>query len=272
MDLPAWSETLERLSADLVAALPSLLAAVGLLFLGWLLGAVFRIVAKKLVVALVARVNRKSRLAHGLRGSRIERDAPSVIAGFVFWVVFLFFAAAAMEKLPLPVVTELLQSLAYYLPKVLLAVVVLFIGLGAGSVANEWITGALSALGVEYAAAVGRVAQVGVLIAALIVGAQQVGVDSGFFTATLSIVIGATLGGMALAFGLGSGPIVSNIMASHYAAKAYRVGDVVRIDGMEGTIREINAATIILDGEEGQIHLPARAYAEKVSVVVGRRA
>lgn len=271
MELSVWKQTLEGLSNDLMAAVPAVLAAAGLLIAGWLLATLFRFLAKKLVAAVVARVNTGSKLAHGLRGSRIEQDAPPIIGGFVYWVVFLFFAASAMEKLPLPVATELLQSLAYYLPKVLLAVVVLFIGLGAGSLANEWLTNALTAVGVEYGAAIGRVAQVGMLVAALIVGAQQAGVDSGFFTAILTVVIGAILGGMALAFGLGSGPIVSNIMASHYAAKAYRVGDVVRIADIEGTIREINSSSIILDGPEGEVHLPARTYAEQVSVIRGRQ-
>ena len=270
MNFPAWTDTLERLSTEAAAMLPGLLSAIGLLLAGWLVATLLRMAVKKLIASGVSRVDHKSRLARGLRGARIEAALPRVIGAFVYWGVLLFAAAAAMEKLHLPVVTELLQSSAYYLPKVALAVVVVFVGLGAGSVANEWIASAVSAFGIEYGAAIGRVAQVGVLVAALIVGAQQIGLESEFFTSTISIVIGATLGGMALAFGLGSGPIVSNIMASHYAAKAYRVGDVVRIAGIEGTVRAINASSIVLDGPEGQVHLPARLYSEQVSVIVGR--
>ena len=73
---------------------------------------------------------------------------------------------------------------------------------------------------------------------------------------------------MALAFGLGSGPIVSNIMASYYAAKAYRIGDVVRVAGVEGTVREINPTSIVLDAADGEVHLPARKYCDEVSVVL----
>ena len=268
MDFPTWTGTVERVSARFVEMLPAILGAISLLVVGWLLALLFRLVAKKLVVAVLARVEKHHGPSRGFGGANLADNAPRVIGAFVYWAILLFFAAAAMEKLPLPIVTGLLQSLAYYLPKVLMAVVLAFIGLAAGGLANQWVTGAASAAGVEYAPALGRVAQVGIFIVALTVGAQQIGLESGFFTSTLSIVIAATLGGMALAFGLGSGPVVSNIMSSYYAAKAYKIGDVIRVAGIEGTVREITPTTIVLDGADGEVHLPARKYCDEISVVV----
>ena len=268
MNLPSWTDAVNSISNRIAELLPAALTALGLLLGGWLAAVVLRAATKKLVVALLERIERRSRLGHGLGASRLQEDGPRVIAALAYWTVLLFFAAAAMEKLPLPIATELLQSMAYYLPKVLLAVVIAFIGLGAGNVANHWITSAAGAVGVEYAPALGRVAQIGIFIAALTIGAQQIGLASDLFTSILSITVGATLGGMALAFGLGSGPIVTNIMASYYAAKAYRVGDVVRVAGIEGTVREINPTSIVLDAVDGQVHLPARKYCDEVSVVL----
>ena len=57
-------------------------------------------------------------------------------------------------------------------------------------------------------------------------------------------------------------------MASYYAAKAYRVGDVVRVAGIEGVVREITPTSIVLDSADGQVHLPARKYCDEVSVVL----
>lgn len=270
MDVPAWSGAFERVSQRIGEMLPAILGAISLLVVGWLVALLLRLMARRLVVAVLARVERRSGSRRALGGANLAENAPRIIATFVYWGVLLLFAAAAMEQLPLPVVTGLLQSLAYYLPKVLLAVVLAFVGLAAGGLANEWVTGAASAAGVEYAPALGRVAQVGIFIVALTIGAQQVGLESGFFTSTVSIVIAATLGGMALAFGLGSGPVVSNIMSSYYAAKAYKIGDVVRIAGIEGAVREISPTTIVLDGADGEVHLPAKKYCDEISVVVRR--
>ncbi len=269
MSFPGWTTMLEQIAERLTALLPGALGAAGLLLAGWIVAGVLRFLSRKIVAALVARINRQFRLADGLSGARLAENAPRVIGAGVYWVVLLFFAVAAIDKLPLPVVTGLLQSLAHYLPRVLLAVVLAFIGLGAGIVANRWITTAASAAGLEYALVLGRAAQAAILVAALIVGAQEIGLESGFFTNTIFIALATILGGMALAFGLGSGPIVTNILASYYAAKAYRIGDTVQVAGIKGIVREITPTTIVLDAADGQIHLPARKYCDDISVVVG---
>ena len=55
-------------------------------------------------------------------------------------------------------------------------------GLGAGILVNRWTTRVAAAAGVEYASVLGRVAQMAVLVVALLVGAQEIGLESGLFT------------------------------------------------------------------------------------------
>jgi len=267
MNFSNWTTTLEQLSQRLVDLLPALLGALALLLLGWLLAAGLRLFSRTFLRAMLSRVERRSRLGEALAGTRLAETAPRIIATFVYWSVFLFFAAAAMEQLPIPIVTDSLHSIAFYIPKVLLGVLVVFIGVGAGSLANQWITGAAGSAGMTNSAGLGRVAQVSILIATLIVGLEQVGLESNLFTAIVAIVIAAILGGMALAFGLGSGPMVSNIMGSYHAAKAYRIGDFIRIAGYEGTVREINPASIVLDSPDGEVYVPAKEFGDHVSIV-----
>ena len=270
MNIDSVRNALERVSGRAAELLPDALPVVGLLLAGWLLASVLRYVSRRLVLLFLSRVRTRSRLIEGLHASRFREEAPGIIAAFVYWIVLLMFLAAAMERLALPVVTALLARVAYYLPNVLLAVLLAFIGLGAGSLANRWIVSAAEAVGVRYATTLGRSAQAAIVIVALTVGIQQVGIDSSVFIVMIAIVLGTTLGGVALAFGMGSSPVVSNIMSSYYAAKAFRVGDVVRVAGVEGTVREINPTSIVLDCEEGKVHLPARKYCEEVSIILRR--
>ena len=268
MNILNMSGTFETISERIVQLAPAALGALGLILFGWVLAVILRVVTRKLVGTILERIDQRSRHGHGLGGTRLEQDVPRILAGFAYWMVLLFFAAAALEKLPLPIVAGVLQSMAYYLPKVLVAVVIAFVGFGVGRLLERWVTASATAAGVESATALGRVVQIGVFVVAIVVAAQQVGLDSGLFTVIISILIGGTLGGMALAFGLGSSPIVSNIMASYYAAKAFILGDRVRIAGIEGTVQEIRPTTIILEGEDGQLHLPARKYCDEVSLVL----
>ena len=58
MSFPSWtSYMLEQLSGQLTALLPGAAAAVGLLLVGWLVASLLRLLTRKLVVAVVARIN-----------------------------------------------------------------------------------------------------------------------------------------------------------------------------------------------------------------------
>ena len=269
MDLPNWTHTLETVSGRIVEMLPTLLASIALFLLGWALAHVCSILVRKVLKKAVDQVQARLEKRGFLRGSGLILASPRVIARIVYWAILLFFLAAALEKLPLPIVTNLLQNVAYFLPKVLLAVAVVFTGVGAGSLAHHWISDLALRAGIEHSQILGRMAQASFVALALIVSVQQVGLEGGLFISLATVILGSTLGGMALAFGLGSGPVVKNIMASHYASKAFAAGDAVRIGEIQGTIREITSTSIILDVDGDRVHLPAKKYCDEVCVLIG---
>ena len=117
-----------------------------------------------------------------------------------------------MERLPLPVVADVFRSLAHFFPKILLAAVIAFVGARAGSLTRQLVTGVAERTGMAHAQALGRVAQTAVTVVAFILCVQQVGLDSRVFASLLPGTVLCIIGGMALAFGLGSGPIVTNIL------------------------------------------------------------
>ena len=79
-----------------------------------------------------------------------------------------------------------------------------------------------------------------------------------------------TLTGMSsLVFvGLGARTAVSNIIASHYVAQAYRVGQTVRVAGVEGRIVETTPTAVFVAGPEGRVMIPAKTFAENASTLV----
>ena len=270
MDFSSFASALDAIIARAVATIPAALELVGLLLLGWALAAAGRFAVRKVARTATDAVERRFPQFGALGQSGLRRTVPRVIGWLVYWLVLLSFAAEAVKRLPLPLVTESLRSAALFLPKVLLAVTVLVVGLAVARFVQHWTAGIAGRAGVEHAPALGRMAQVSVIFVALVIAAQQVEFASEVLASLLSILLATTLGGMALAFGLGSGPLVTNIMASYYASKAFRTGDAVRIAGIEGTLREILPTSIVLDVDQDRVHVPARKYCDDVSTVVGR--
>ena len=267
MNLDEWMASLIR-SFDEIAGrvqlyMPSVLGALGLLILGWIAGRLLR----NWSVRLMARVERRLE-GHALRTASarlgVERSASEVIGSFVFWAVFIIFLGAATDMLGLPVLATWLSGLSRFLPRLLLAALIVLAGVLAGTLARD----AISATGTTLGRPLGRGAQWVIITAAVITGVDQIGIDSRFLTGAIMIALAAFLGGTALAFGLGARTAASNIIAIHYVRQTYHVGQRVRLGPAEGTIREITSTSVVLETKAGRVLVPAKEFGEASSTLV----
>lgn len=269
MQVPNLTEILESASDWVKDGAPQLLAAAAWLLGGWALALACGALARRIVETVAGRVEARIERRGSLRGAGLWRAAPRVIGRGVYWTILLYFATAAIDQLSVPFAAELLQSLAYFLPKVLLALVLVFAGASLGSLAHQWTSDIAARAGMSNPGLFGRTAQAGILAVAVIVSVQQIGVEGSIFVSITTVILASTLGGMALAFGLGSSSVVANIMASYYAAKVLSVGDRVRVGETEGAVREITPTSIVIAVGTDRVYLPARKYCDEALVVVG---
>lgn len=257
----------ERLWQSLLEYLPNLLAAIILFLVGWLLARLLRAATVRLIPRLYRLIPSQS-FQRGLKTSGMERLTSEVTAAVVFWLVFLFFLAAATEALGLPVVSTLVSGLARYLPSVLAAILIVVAGIVMGNLARTALATAAASAGLAYGDLLGRLTQVTILLVVGVVAIDQVGIDSTFLMVSMAIVLFSTLGGMALGFGLGARSIVGNLLASHYLLQTYRVGQRVRIGELEGRILEINNTAVILETPQGRALVPAQQFSQSPSVLL----
>jgi hypothetical protein len=226
-----------------------------------------------LMGALARRVvERLGRMLHG-RGEVDEvvgRRTAVVVSRAVVVIVLLVFVMATTELLGLPVITAWLSGVASYLPRLLVAVLVVTVGLVAGRLLRRGVARAAASSGMASADRIGRVAQAGIVLASLLVAVEQLGVHVTFVTTLLSIVVAALVGGAALAFGLGGRLIVANILAGHYVRKMYGVGQMVRIGGVEGQIVRMLPTSVILHTGDEEVAVPAQDFATLRSTLIAR--
>ena len=259
-------EPLQRALNLALQYLPNIAGALFLALAGLVLAMVLRSGARALTRFLLERVAAAAPEPAQVEGHTGYRSLPAVVGGLVFWIVLLFFAAAGVEALRLPTVSALVNQLAAYLPRVVAATVVIFAGVVFADIAGRWASGA--AAKAPAAPRIGRAVQVLVICVAALVAVEQLGIDSTVLVVVMSIAATSVLGAAALAFGLGARTTVANILASHYAQKAYRVGQVVRIGEHEGAIVGISRTAVSLDTPAGRVLVPARHFEEQVSLAV----
>jgi hypothetical protein len=261
-------DTLETFIRGSFKFLPNLLAFVGIILLGWMLAWLLRTWVVRLLGGLERIVRSRWSRSEWAAGEFI-RSAPAVIGRIVYWSVLIFFIAAATEILGLAVVSNLVNGLGRYLPNVLAAGLIGLAGIIAGNIVRSAVVKAFASTELAYATLLGRTAQISVLLIAALIAIDQLGINVKFLMVIIAIVTGASLGGMALAFGLGARTLVSNLIATHYLSRVYRVGQTVKIGEVQGRILKITPAAVLLETPQGPVLMPSKEFSEKSSVLVG---
>lgn len=255
------SATVDRV----VAHLPQLLGAVVLLVLGWLLARLLRLVTQRgvaLLDSLVARSTGRSRF-------RIGRTAV-VLGTIVYWVVLLFFVAAATQTLGLQTFTIWLSRLLDHLPTVAAGLLIIVAGYLLSGFVAEIVQATATGLPAAQRRALARAAQGATLVVALLVGADQIGLKVMWIAIFAALVVASVLGGLAIAISLGSRGYVANLIGAHHLRQALQPGQRVRVAGHEGRIVDITATSLVLETETGRVVLPGKLYHDMPIELVAR--
>ncbi len=273
MDLANWVETLRAAFTGVLqsayAYLPRLVGALAVLLLGWGLAKLLRLV--------VGRLLRRARslIPTSILGAEHQESVGSVmrlVGGLSFWLVVLFAAAAAAEVLGLSALTGGLSGFASYVPRLIAAVLVLLGGVVCGTIAAGWMRSFARVERIAYGDSAARAARTTIILFASVVALAQVGIDSTLLVVGVGTVLGAFLGAVALAFGLGARATVANIIGAHYVQRSYKVNQRIRIGDHEGQILEIRPTGVLLDTRDGVVHVPASTFTENVSTALGEDA
>jgi hypothetical protein len=174
----------------------------------------------------------------------------------------VFSVAAAAELASLSLATVWLNRWVAYLPRVVAAVAIVALGGVAARVVRHFVVSAASSAAAVDSTRLGRVAQLAVLSASWLLAVEQLGIEISFLKNVILIAIAALLGAGALAFGRGGGRVVGAILNAHFVHKLYRVGQRVRIDGVEGNIARITPTALVVDDGESLVVIPAQRLSE----------
>ena len=262
----SFAESLDhatRLTTErLLAHLPQLMGAVLLLLLGWLLARLLRAAARRGAVmldALVTRLTGRSRW-HGGR-------SVAVLGTVVYWVVLLFFVTAATQTLGLQTFSEWLARLLDHLPTLAAGLLII----GAGYLLSGFVAQLVQATATGIAApqrnALARVAQGATLAAALLIGADQIGLKVTWVAVLAAVLLASVMGGVVLAVSLGARGYVANLIGAHHLRQALQLGQRVRVAGHEGRIVDISTTSLVLQTADGRVVLPGKVYHDEAIVL-----
>ena len=253
--------------SDIAGYLPYLAGGLAILLAGWLIARIVRATARRMLGGVNRILGRTFRRG-ALSGARLSTTAISILSELLFWTVLLLSAAVAARLARLPAVSGWLDQIAAWMPGFLVGVVIIIVGYFISLVVGEQVTTSARAAKAGQSALMGKLVQSGILIAAVIIGLDQIGVDVTFLVALFAVSVGAIFVGFSIAFGFGAREYVSNLIGARTARQYIKPGTMLRIGDITGEVLEITATQIALDTAEGLTLVPARMTDESAIVIV----
>lgn len=242
---------------DVARYVPNLVAALAILLVGALIGwLAARFVSRALTRLGFDDLAARTGLIDDLARVGIRMRPARLVGRITFLVIFAAAFVQAVNGLELAPISESLGTFLTYLPHVVLAVVIVLAGIIVGDTVGRGTAGAMSRSGVLYHDVAGSFLRSAIIVLAVLMALQQLTVDSGFLFYVLLVVLGAAALAVAIAGGWGARVFAENLVASHYAERHFRVGDVIRVEGRTGEIERLDATSIMLRTAEGRTIVP----------------
>jgi hypothetical protein len=221
----AWTNYL----AALTAFLPRLLATLSIVLAGWLLALLLGFLTRVLLGVLrLDALAERSGAAELLR--KVGLPVAHRLAGsVVFWLVFVGFLISGIDALGFRGVEGLMREFMYFVPRLVVALVVLVVGVLAANFA--WRAALIAAVNAQLAGARLLAGTIRILLVALTVAMalEQIGVARAVVLTAFAIAFGAVMLAAAIAFGVAAGGVFRRILDEQL-----RGGDEKAKEGGEG--------------------------------------
>lgn len=210
-----FTERLEHSFAMLGEFVPALFGALVILFAGYLVAKVL----EKGTAKLLRKVHFNQMLERGGVMQAVERSGShlnpaKVIANVLFWFVMFAVLLVAANAIGLESLANVFSELVSYIPSVIAAIVIIILGIVLGGFVGGLIMA--SAGGLHGGPWLARTGRGGVIVLAVFMALQELGIATDIVTTAFAILFGAVALALALAFGLGNRDLAAEVTRDWY--------------------------------------------------------
>jgi hypothetical protein len=264
--------SLNSFFAQVIAAIPRVIAAGIILLIGYIIG--------RGVGWAIAKILEKTKFEPTMQrtglGQAVTRSGWSmsrIISTAVRWFIYIFFITAAVNALQFTQLAQALTNIWLWIPNLVAFIIILVIGSIIAEFIGNWAQKELPARGVPGGKAIGLGAK-GILYAIVFVTAiTQLQIGAGILNTVIAALVWGIAGAIAIGLGVGMAYGLKDLLPSliHSSANVestLKRGQKIRFDGRSGTIKQAGAFHIILENEEGKtVVVPTKMIADKEIII-----
>jgi small-conductance mechanosensitive channel len=200
-----------------------------------------------------------------LERAGLGRSLARVIAVAVRISLTVVVVFAALSLLGLQFLSQSLNEGVLFLPKLLAALALVLIGVVLAAFVRERVD--RTATQWDLPIPLGPVLQGVVLAIFIITAAAQLTISIALLMVLVAILLAAVVAPFALAFGLGGREVARSLSAGRYVRAAYSEGQVIRVDGIRGSIERIEPSATVLRTDTETIRVPNHVLIDRTVVI-----
>ena len=193
--------------------LPKLALAIVVLIAGWMLAKVARFAVVKALRAINFNVlTERAGMDGFLRQGGVESDTTEIFGVLIYWLVILAALIIAFNSLGLTYITDLLRQVVLFVPKVIVALLILAFGAYFARFIGGTVMTYCRNVGIQDAELLGTLAQYAIMTFVVLICLEQVNVGGEIVRVSFLIILGGVVFALALAFGLGGQAKVAQLL------------------------------------------------------------
>jgi hypothetical protein len=244
-------ESFRQAFHQVIQLAPKVAAMVAVLVVGYivarLIGQAIAKLGQKIGLQTAAE---RSGLAQSMQHMGIKRGVPAILGAIVFWLLMCVFVMASFNILGLEKLSQAMQTLVDYIPRVLVATVVVVIGLLVASFLRGVIATSADRVGIGYASHLASACYYVLAVLTFSAAFNQLGIAFALLDNLIMIAFGGLAVGFGLSFGLGGRDVMAGVLAGYYLRQRLQAGDRVTVGGLEGQVREVGPVATIVETED----------------------
>jgi small-conductance mechanosensitive channel len=261
------ADILGRAGDTLGDFLPQLAGALVLLVVGlllaWLIGALVR---RALVKARLDDLAERWRIDDTLERAGLKTSLAGLCGAVVRIVLSVVVVFAALTLLGLEPLSQSLNEAVLFLPRLILALVLVLAGLLLSGLVRERVDRLTYQM--DFPVPLGQLAQIATLAIFVIMAAVQIGVSAGVLIVVIAIILAGVAATFAIAFGLGGREVARALNAGRFVRGAYEVGQTIELGDLRGRIVAIEPDATVLGTDGGsRVRVPNHMLLESVVTI-----
>lgn len=200
-----FSQSLLGLWYGFINFVPGLLGAIILFIIGWVVGKIVGKAITQLVAVLkVDKLFESAGANDFMNRAGLRLNVSGFIGGVAKWFIIIVFLMASLQIIGLTQVNDFLrEAVLYYLPKVIIASLVLVIATILADAMKKVVRASAQAANIRSANMLGSITLYSIWIFAFIIALSELGIATAFMQILFTGLIAALAIALGLAFGLG---------------------------------------------------------------------